>query len=72
MTNTTTLQSYDDDLADVRVVHFANAHDGPGWYWYYDEYPYEGVCGAFDTCEEATAAAAENPSHRVISEQAVS
>ena len=28
-------------------------HDGAGWYWVDDEYPYEGSCGAFHTVKEA-------------------
>lgn len=30
-------------------------HSGPGWYYYDDEYPDEGSCGAFATREEAVA-----------------
>ncbi len=33
----------------------ANWHDGPGWYWFIDDYPDEGSSGAFETREEAIA-----------------
>ena len=46
----------DDDRALVRVEHWGDeAHDGPGWYYYFDEYPEEGSCGAFATREECEA-----------------
>lgn len=28
-------------------------HDGPGWYYWDEEYTDEGVCGAFETLKEA-------------------
>lgn len=35
------------------------AHDGPGWYYWDDEYRDEGSVGAFETKEEAMAHAAD-------------
>jgi hypothetical protein len=29
------------------------SHDGPGWYYWDEEYPEEGACGAFPTKEAA-------------------
>jgi hypothetical protein len=37
----------------IRVEYFAEAHDGPGWYYYDDEYRDEGSVGAFATEAEA-------------------
>jgi len=28
-------------------------HDGPGWYYVFDDYPDEGSCGAFETLTHA-------------------
>jgi hypothetical protein len=36
----------------------ATWHDGPGWYYTYDEYPDEGSCGAFATQVDAVTHAA--------------
>ena len=48
------------ERAPVTVVHYNDAHDGPGWYYIYDEYPDEGSCGAFSTREEAVKHARES------------
>lgn len=34
-------------------VYWADAHDGPGWYYYDSEYPEEGSVGAFNSEEQA-------------------
>jgi len=31
----------------------SEAHGGPGWYYYWEEYPDEGSCGPYETWEEA-------------------
>lgn len=41
------------------VVHFSDAHDGPGWYYYSEEYPDEGCCGRFDSQDECMAHASQ-------------
>jgi hypothetical protein len=42
----------EDDLDQDRAVallnYFKAAHDGPGWYYWVEEYPDEGSVGAFD------------------------
>jgi len=41
-------------LAELQYFNDAdNAHDGPGWYYWDDEYRDEGSVGAFATREEA-------------------
>ena len=47
----------DQPLASVE--HFTEAHDGPGWYYWDDEYRDEGSVGAFETRVEAEAHAKE-------------
>lgn len=43
-----------EDPAEVVVLQCGSeAHDGPGWYYYYVEYPDEGSVGAFATRDEA-------------------
>ena len=45
-----------DDKATAVVVQWgADAHDGPGWYYYDEEYPEEGSVGPFATREECVA-----------------
>jgi hypothetical protein len=43
----------------VVVIGDETWHDGPGWYYYDDEYQDEGSCGAFATRQEAEAHARE-------------
>jgi len=38
-----------DDRTVLIVRYFEQAHDGPGWYWSYEDLPEEGLCGAFST-----------------------
>lgn len=38
-------------------VYWTDAHSGPGWYFYGEDYPDEGAVGAFATIEEAKAMA---------------
>ncbi len=35
------------------AVEQADGYDGYGWYWWDEDYPHEGTCGAFDTEAEA-------------------
>ncbi len=42
-----------DEQPLATVVYYADAHDGPGWYFVIDDYPDEGSCGAFKTREDA-------------------
>ena len=42
-----------DDRALAVLIYCTDGHDGPGWYYWDDEYPEEGSCGAFDTREAA-------------------
>lgn len=44
-----------DDPAPAILTHSTSGHDGPGWYYWSEEYPDEGSCGAFETREEAIA-----------------
>jgi len=51
---------WDDDIEDELPVACVeqwgeDAHDGPGWYYYDEEYKEEGSIGAFDSREEAEA-----------------
>ncbi len=48
-----------DSSASATVERLEGACDGPGWYYWDDEYPEEGVVGAFATREEAEAHARE-------------
>lgn len=41
----------------VIVCDERQGHAFTGWGYYFDEYPDEGVCGPYDTAEEAIAAA---------------
>lgn len=44
------------DLAEISLAYFpSGSHDGPGWYYWYSEYPEEGSVGAFATEEKARA-----------------
>ncbi len=46
----------EEDLPVATVVKGGDdAHGGPGWYYYDEDYQDEGSCGAFGTREEAEA-----------------
>ncbi len=46
----------EDELPVAIIVKWGEeAHDGPGWYYYDEEYKDEGSIGSFDTREEAVA-----------------
>jgi hypothetical protein len=47
------------DQPVAELVHSAEGHSGPGWYYWDDEYRDEGSVGAFETKEEAMAHAAD-------------
>lgn len=40
------------------VVYFPDAYDGPGWYYYAEEYPEEGCVGRYDSRDACAIAAA--------------
>lgn len=42
-------------VAFVSVDRGWDWHDGHGWYLILDEYPEEGSCGSFRTCDDAAA-----------------
>jgi len=42
-----------EDKAIAVLVFYDEAYDGPGWYYYDQEYPEDGSCGAFSSKEEA-------------------
>ena len=56
----------DNERAELGLVHFDDAHDGPGWYLYYVDYPDEGSIGAFKTREEAVAWVEKNSSDHYL------
>lgn len=39
------------------IIYLGNStwHNGPGWYYVVSDYPDEGACGAFASCDEAIA-----------------
>lgn len=43
----------EDDKQVAIVLYYRKAYGGPGWYYYDEDYQDEGVCGPFDTKEEA-------------------
>ena len=54
MSKPTGTRSIDPRLADFLFAEWGDeAHDGPGWYYWHDEYPDEGACGAFKHVTEA-------------------
>lgn len=46
------------DEAEVEVSYSTSGHDGPGWYYWDENYPDDGSCGAFESFEEAARHAA--------------
>ena len=58
---------------DVDFAHGLKAladagYDGPGWYYWDEEYPEEGSVGAFDTREECEAHARDEGGYRTRTE----